>query len=986
MAFTKSEIVELYVATFNRAPDAAGLNYWMGVGTPATTATTVIEVANAMIASPEMAAKYPSTQTTEQFIEAMYQNLFGRAADAAGLAYWKDKIDGTNTAGNNATNETIPKANMIKALIDGAKASTGSTTDAAVLANKTAVGTAFADAGLNDVAQATSIMSGVTSDAATKDAAIATLTTQELTTGSTDILTGTTGTDTFTGTSTTIQAGDLIIDSTSTDNDTFNMSLTAANGAMRVSGVENINVDWDAFGTAAIDATNITGATITGTSSKTGFQGSMTVTASGNNTIVAGTGMDGTLTANGVTTGTITGGTATGIVVTSDTDATTDDTVTVTAGTATTSVDVQGFKEMTVDAGTATTIQLDDNAGGSDDENTASLTFGADATLTNNVDDLTVTAAAADLTLTVDAVDASLDVAGTNNMTLAVATMANLTGEKVTKSSTGTVTVTATGASGAADLSDVTADLFVYKSTITGAQTLAATGQTVTLEADANAGTFTTGTGTTDTLALNISTDQTALTTTTTETTTINVLSSTTAVADAPDLTITLINAGTNKAVLTGANDITVTEVTAATVDATAMTADLTITQTAGETAVAQDISGGTAKNTVVFITESANNNYVGQNGDDTVTFATIGGTAVGVLGDGTNSVTANALTSGNITIVGGTGADTVSATAAITGNAVFELGDGKNEVTLGAGAAAGNITIITGTGDDTVTLGTTNATQTLNMTLGEGTDTLELAGSVNISAGTQTITGLDAIKMAGGAGNTVAASLVSGNTIAVSATANAADILTIVATKSTGETIDVSTLNMSQNISTAVVSTVITGLAGDDTITGTSIADAINGAAGKDTIIFADSGANNGIDTFGTNFVVTDDTMNFKNFLSGGTFNSSVIEHDATGDVDITNKVSLLASTDAGVAEVDTATEVAALIEGSGDAMSLTSGGKAILIAGDNSIATAGATIWYVDDSLGATAGTVEADDVVAVGILEIDIDTITSSNIAFA
>ena len=61
---------------------------------------------------------------------------------------------------------------------------------------------------------------------------------------------------------------------------------------------------------------------------------------------------------------------------------------------------------------------------------------------------------------------------------------------------------------------------------------------------------------------------------------------------------------------------------------------------------------------------------------------------------------------------------------------------------------------------------------------------------------------------------------------------------------------------------------------------------------------------------------------------------------------------------------------------------MHLSSGGKAVVIGGDDSAATAGAVIAFVDDSVGANVGTFEADDVVIVGTTTLDIDTLSAAN----
>lgn len=86
--------------------------------------------------------------------------------------------------------------------------------------------------------------------------AIPTLTT------SLDTFVGNAGNDTITATTATLVAGDTIIDQSSTDNDTLNLTLTATNPLAKVAGIENINVNWDAFADAGFAAANVSGATI----------------------------------------------------------------------------------------------------------------------------------------------------------------------------------------------------------------------------------------------------------------------------------------------------------------------------------------------------------------------------------------------------------------------------------------------------------------------------------------------------------------------------------------------------------------------------------------------------------------------------------------------------------------------------------------------------------------------------------------------------
>ena len=104
MALTQSEIIELYTATFNRAADAAGVAYW-----ETQTQLSQTEMANSMVISAEAAALYPDTMTDEEYVTAIYANLFGRAPEADGLTYWTD----------NLTNG-MPREDMIIAITNGA--------------------------------------------------------------------------------------------------------------------------------------------------------------------------------------------------------------------------------------------------------------------------------------------------------------------------------------------------------------------------------------------------------------------------------------------------------------------------------------------------------------------------------------------------------------------------------------------------------------------------------------------------------------------------------------------------------------------------------------------------------------------------------------------------------------------------------------------------------------------------------------------------
>ena len=74
----------------------------------------------------------------EVFLTQVYKNVLGREPDADGLAYWSKELD----------DGKLTTSNMIQAVVQGAKASTGSADDASLLNNRATVGVELADAGI----------------------------------------------------------------------------------------------------------------------------------------------------------------------------------------------------------------------------------------------------------------------------------------------------------------------------------------------------------------------------------------------------------------------------------------------------------------------------------------------------------------------------------------------------------------------------------------------------------------------------------------------------------------------------------------------------------------------------------------------------------------------------------------------------------------------------------------------------------------------
>jgi hypothetical protein len=110
-ALTVNQQIELvYIAYFDRAADDAGYTYWDGQNVSAenggeSASTAVTNLANAFAPQPETVALYPflgqsdvdlGTPTGQtdlnNFVDAVYGNLFDRAADPAGAAYWVGQL------------------------------------------------------------------------------------------------------------------------------------------------------------------------------------------------------------------------------------------------------------------------------------------------------------------------------------------------------------------------------------------------------------------------------------------------------------------------------------------------------------------------------------------------------------------------------------------------------------------------------------------------------------------------------------------------------------------------------------------------------------------------------------------------------------------------------------------------------------------------------------------------------------------------------
>lgn len=154
MAVTSAQIQQLYVGYFGRPADQAGLNYWLAAGNNANSTTTLNDIRASFAQQSEYLTGYSYTNsagatvtfngygslTRQQTVETIYENLFGRDASDAEVAYW------TFTSAN------TPTENLIQAFLEAASPSDRAVVDAkAAFADQltgiygSATGTNFAD-------------------------------------------------------------------------------------------------------------------------------------------------------------------------------------------------------------------------------------------------------------------------------------------------------------------------------------------------------------------------------------------------------------------------------------------------------------------------------------------------------------------------------------------------------------------------------------------------------------------------------------------------------------------------------------------------------------------------------------------------------------------------------------------------------------------------------------------------------------------------
>jgi len=669
-----------------------------------------------------------------------------------------------------------------------------------------ATATAQADAAAANAAKATAdaalatAQTDLTAKTAQYDALVASNTTLQasfdalnapkssaLTTG-VDSVVGSLGNDSFTGTGTTLTAGDAIIDSSTTDSDSLVISHTGgvSTANTTIAGIENLTFDITSFATPTINLTGVgSGTAVTLNQKSLGGTGDVTVTnVTKNMSLTAGENVTGTLTVNTITAGsslsidagsaaTVTTQTAGakgvmsitgGSKLAATTTLASDQTITTTAAASTINIDgvtTAAGDSATVNFGKAASIV--NGAGDAVENLTVSSSFAATATATGTA---TIGTAAA----------TTYTIAGSNDVVLQ-GDEAMFDGKTVTDSSTGASTVKITTLN-TSDLSKVAADKIDIADASAAVTVSANDNATVSLSVDVHAGGLTLDSdddgattylkGTLN-LALDADVDAGSVT--------VDGSGATDDGYDTVNLTVNVDNttAGSGFDLITGAAVVNASGAKELFLAATSTMKSL-------------DASAMTGKVTV---------NY-----------------------DNTNDIA---------TVTTGSGADTITnATTAIGTKATIKTNGGNDNFTMMSTAKAD---IDGGDGYDTLTVG------------GDATNiTVSNIEGITTSAA---ITDMNASMLSGQSYNVGGANAITFGTAAANFDTNSVDLSSLVINNVTGFTVDASnglstklfTSGEAVTVSGSSIADTIKGTANGDSLTGNGGVDVIHGNSGSDTI-----------------------------------------------------------------------------------------------------------------------------------------------------
>lgn len=138
--------IELYIAYFNRAPDAVGLNFW---GTAFANGLTLDQMATLFVDQDETRTTYPDGTSNTDFVTAVYDNVLGRIPDQDGFSFWVDMLNRSEETG-------VTRDQFILEVLRGVQ---DGSPDRAYLDTKVDIGAYFAvHRGMSDTSNAAAAM------------------------------------------------------------------------------------------------------------------------------------------------------------------------------------------------------------------------------------------------------------------------------------------------------------------------------------------------------------------------------------------------------------------------------------------------------------------------------------------------------------------------------------------------------------------------------------------------------------------------------------------------------------------------------------------------------------------------------------------------------------------------------------------------------------------------------------------------------------
>lgn len=152
----RTQVSQLYVSLFGRAPDAEGLGFWASA---MADGMSMARVAQEMYNTAPARDYYPTAATNREIISIFYLNVLGREADAGGLDFWTRELDMAATKGDVFAKLLNNVVNYSGSNADGLKSQS-------LFLNKVAVAQYYGENG-GDIVNAAKVLVGVTDKYAT---------------------------------------------------------------------------------------------------------------------------------------------------------------------------------------------------------------------------------------------------------------------------------------------------------------------------------------------------------------------------------------------------------------------------------------------------------------------------------------------------------------------------------------------------------------------------------------------------------------------------------------------------------------------------------------------------------------------------------------------------------------------------------------------------------------------------------------------------